>query len=277
MNTELSIAFIGGGNMAWALAGGLADKVCTANNIHVVEINTDAHDRWVDRGMTVSSAPDDALARASIWVYAVKPQGLREVVSATRKFLQPDTLVVSIAAGVRAGTLSQWLGEPGAPWTNLVRCMPNTPALVGAGASGMIALEGVSAQDRLIAEDIFCAVGEVVWVADDAQLDAVTALSGSGPAYVFLFIESLIAGAQKLGLDAEQSRQLALATLSGSTLLAARSTETPATLRQNVTSKGGTTAAALDVFNAAGFSGIVADAMKAAGDRSVTLGTSLES
>jgi pyrroline-5-carboxylate reductase len=268
MNRQLSIAFIGGGNMASALAGGLADQVCPAANIHVIDINEAQHAAWTARGMSAASAPDAALARAKVWIYAVKPQVMRDVVAASRPWLAPDTLVISIAAGLRADTLAAWLGSPEAPWTRLVRCMPNTPALVGAGATGLAASAGVSAQDRALAESIMASVGHTVWVADDAALDAVTALSGSGPAYVFLFLEALIAGGLAVGLDAAQARQLALATLSGATRLAAESDEPPALLRERVTSKGGTTAAALQVFDEAGFVGIVEAAMQAAAGRS---------
>lgn len=272
MNKTLTIAFIGGGNMAWALAGGLAGRICPAANIHVIDINSDTHDRWRAQGMTVAAAPDASLTRADIWIYAVKPQNLREVAGSTRSYLRTDTLVVSIAAGIRGDTLAQWLGSEEQPRTRLVRCMPNTPALVGAGASGLAALKGVSAQDRALAEQIFKAVGEVVWVADDAALDAVTALSGSGPAYVFLFIESLIKGGMALGLSGDQSRALALATLAGATRLASESEDSPGVLREKVTSKGGTTAAALDQFTQAGFAQTVALAMKAACERSAELG-----
>lgn len=271
MNISLTIALVGGGNMAWALAGGLIDRICPAANLHVIDPNDDVRTRWLSRGVSVASAPDDKLRGADVWIYAVKPQSLRQVAQSTRAFLRIDTLVVSIAAGVRGDTLAQWLGEPGRPRQNLVRCMPNTPALVGAGATGIAALPDVSDRDRALVADIFSAVGEVVWVADDAALDAVTALSGSGPAYVFLFIESLIAGGQALGLSAEQSRQLALATVAGATRLAAQSEDSPATLRHNVTSKGGTTAAALTVFEQSDLGGLVAAAMKAACARSAEL------
>jgi pyrroline-5-carboxylate reductase len=157
---------------------------------------------------------------------------------------------------------------PGQPWSKLVRCMPNTPALVGAGVTGMLALAGATPADRALAETMLRAVGQVVWVDDDAAIDAVTALSGSGPAYVFLFIESLIAGGIEVGLTPAQARELALGTLAGATKLAAQSAESPAVLRERVTSKGGTTAAALKVFEDAGFRALVANAMAAAARRS---------
>ncbi|MDQ8032563.1 pyrroline-5-carboxylate reductase [Bordetella genomosp. 1] len=268
MENQLSIAFIGGGNMAAALASGLAGKVCPAGNIHVVDINADAHAAWQARGMTTATAPDAALARARVWIFAVKPQNMREVVAAARPWLRDDTLVISVAAGLRADTLAQWLGSAEAPWQRLVRCMPNTPALVGAGMTGLAALAGVDAADRELATRLLGSVGEVVWVADDAALDAVTALSGSGPAYVFLFLESLIEAGLKLGLSAEQARQLALGTFAGATRLAAESEDGPGVLRERVTSKGGTTAAALAVFEQADFRGLVARALDAAAARS---------
>jgi pyrroline-5-carboxylate reductase len=190
--------------------------------------------------------------------------------------LRPDTLVISIAAGIPSGTLARWLGEPGRPWQRLVRCMPNTPALVGAGITGLMALPGVSEDDRAVAQQMLRAVGETVWVDDDAALDAVTALSGSGPAYVFLFLEALLQGGKDLGLNGEQARKLALATLSGATQLAALSPESPATLRERVTSKGGTTAAALAVFQQRDFAGIVRQAMVAARDRAAELARELD-
>ncbi|ADP16636.1 pyrroline-5-carboxylate reductase [Achromobacter xylosoxidans A8] len=268
MKNELSIAFIGGGNMAAALASGLAGKVCAAGNIHVIDINQDAHAAWQARGMTTATAPSEALAGCRVWVFAVKPQNMKDVVASTRQWLREDTLVVSVAAGIRADTLAGWLGTPEAPFKRLVRCMPNTPALVGAGITGLAALDGVDAADRDLAAQLLSSVGEVVWVADDAALDGVTALSGSGPAYVFLFLEALVAGGQKVGLTAEQAKQLALGTLAGATRLAAESSEPLATLRERVTSKGGTTAAALNAFGAAGFAGIVEEAMAAAAQRS---------
>jgi pyrroline-5-carboxylate reductase len=268
MKNELSIAFIGGGNMAAALASGLAGKVCPAGNIHVIDINQDGHAAWQARGMTTATAPNEALARCRVWVFAVKPQNMKDVVASTRQWLQDDTLVVSVAAGIRADTLAGWLGSPDAPFKRLVRCMPNTPALVGAGITGLAALDGVSEADRELAATLLASVGQVVWVADDAALDGVTALSGSGPAYVFLFLEALVAGGLKVGLTEAQAKQLALGTLGGATKLAAESTEPLAVLRERVTSKGGTTAAALAAFGDAGFGGIVEDAMAAAARRS---------
>lgn len=271
MANELSLAFIGGGNMAGALASGLIGKRCGAHDVHIVDPDASARARWAQQGVSVAEAPGPELAGRRVWVFAVKPQVLKDVVTRCRPFLQADTLVISIAAGISASALADWLGEDGAPFTRLVRCMPNTPALIGCGASGLMALEGVSGQDRTVAQQMLGAVGEVVWVDDDTQIDAVTSLSGSGPAYVFLFIESLIRGGVAQGLTEAQARSLAFATVRGATELGALSHESLATLRERVTSKGGTTAAALDVFESGGFAGLVGKAMQAAGDRAAEL------
>jgi len=271
MSNELSLAFIGGGNMASALASGLAGRVVPAERIHVIEVNEAAHAAWRERGMTVSAVADERLSACTAWIYAVKPQVMHEVVEQTRPYLR-DSLVISIAAGVRSDSLANWLSQAGAPWRRLVRCMPNTPSLIGAGASGLAASADVNDADRALATRLLEAVGEVVWVDSDAALDAVTALSGSGPAYVFLFLQALIDGGVALGMSAAQSRALALATLAGATRLAAESSESPDVLRERVTSKGGTTAAALDVLTAAGMSDIVSQAMRAAAERAQQMG-----
>ncbi len=271
MKTDTSIAFIGGGNMAAALASGLLDRVVPASQVHVLEVNEAAHADWRARGVTVSAVPDARLAECQVWVYAVKPQVMRDVVAQTRPWLR-DTLVISVAAGIPGAALAGWLGGEGAPWPRVIRCMPNTPALIGAGASGLAALPGVSSADQRLAESLIGSVGQVTWVADDDALDAVTALSGSGPAYVFLFLQAMIDSGQALGLSAAQSRDLALATLAGATQLAAQSEEPPAVLRERVTSKGGTTAAALAVMQSRGFADIVGDAMQAAAARARDMG-----
>jgi pyrroline-5-carboxylate reductase len=271
MNTIPSVAFIGGGNMANALVSGLLGQGCPASQLHVLEVSEDLREQWRVRGISVASAPDASLSAQQVWIFAVKPQQMREVVLQCKPWLKPDTLIISIAAGISLKSLSSWLGTPEQPFSRVVRCMPNTPALVRAGVTGMAAVEGLANAEKDIATDLLSAVGQVVWVDNDQAIDAVTALSGSGPAYVFLFLESLMAGAQGLGLSAVQARTLALATLAGSTQLAAESTDTPAVLRERVTSKGGTTAAALDVFAEQHFSTIVAQAMSAANDRAAEL------
>jgi pyrroline-5-carboxylate reductase len=271
MNHIPSVAFIGGGNMANALVSGLLGQGCPVSHLHVLEVSEVLREQWQARGVSVTSAPDAALSTQQVWIFAVKPQQMRDVVLQCKPWLKPDTLIISIAAGIPLSALSNWLGSPGHPYAHVVRCMPNTPALVRAGVTGMVAVEGLAKAEKDIATNLLSAVGQVVWVDTDQAIDAVTALSGSGPAYVFLFLESLMAGAQALGLSAEQSRTLALATLAGSTQLAAESTDTPAVLRERVTSKVGTTAAALDVFSEQHFSAIVAQAMAAADHRAAEL------
>lgn len=271
MTKELTIAFIGGGNMATALGAGLIGKRCGAHDVHVVDINAAILEPWAQQGTTVSLAPDQTLASRRVWIFAVKPQYMKEAVQNCRPFLQPDTLVISIAAGISSATLGQWLGSPQQPFTRLIRCMPNTPALIGAGASGLMAGEGASEDDKMVAQQLMRAVGEVVWVANDYEIDVVTSLSGSGPAYVFLFLEALIQGGVKQGLSNDQARTLALATLTGATQLAALSHESLTVLRERVTSKGGTTAAAVAVLQDQQFPNIVQAAMQAAADRAAEL------
>ena len=271
MRPEFSIAFIGGGNMASALVSGLVGKLCPISNIHIVEVDQGLREAWQARGASTSAAPDAALSACKVWVYAVKPQVLKQVAADTRPWLE-DSLVISVAAGIRAADLARWLGPAGQPWGRMVRCMPNTPALIGAGITGLAALDGVGSADRELATAILEAVGQVVWVDDESTLDGVTALSGSGPAYVFLLLEALIEGGQAVGLSAGQSRDLALATLAGATRLAAESTEPPSVLRERVTSKGGTTAAALDVMQSGGLKATVVLAMQAAARRASEMG-----
>ncbi len=271
MNKFPSVAVIGGGNMANALVSGWLNSSCPASNIHIIELSDVLREQWQTRGVSVADSANPILSEYDVWVFAVKPQQMREVVCSTRAFLKPETLVISIAAGIALASLSRWLGDNDQHFERIVRCMPNTPALAGVGVTGMTAPLSLGLTERSLATTLLSAVGEVVWVDDDRAIDAVTALSGSGPAYVFLFIESLIAGAIALGLSADQARQLALGTLAGSTKLAAESDVTPAILRERVTSKGGTTAAALDVFNSRQFSDIVSAAMQAANARAAEL------
>lgn len=271
MDSELNLAFIGGGNMATALASGLIGKRCGAHNIHIVDPQADVLEHWSLKGVSVASRADENLSLQRVWIFSVKPQYLKEAVQACRPFLKDDTLVISVAAGISSTTLAQWLGTEQQPWTRLVRCMPNTPALIGAGAAGLMALDGVSHDDRQIADQLMRSVGQVVWVNSDHDIDTVTALSGSGPAYVFLFLQALIDGATELGLSAEQARTLALATVDGATQLAGLSHDDLVTLRHRVTSEGGTTAAALAILERDGFSQAVRQAVHAAHSRAAQL------
>jgi len=275
MTTQIHTAFIGGGNMAGALIEGLLKQGVSANHLHVVDINQETRDKWQSRGLSVASEPTAILLQHSIWLLAVKPQQLAEVTARLKPFLQEDTLAVSIAAGISLQTLSQWLGTANQPWSKVVRAMPNTPALVERGMTGLVAGEGVSAEYRDQVEQLLSAVGEVLWVTSDQMIDAVTAVSGSGPAYVFRFIEAMMVGARQLGLDDAQAKQLTLATLAGATELASQSIEPVSTLRARVTSKGGTTAAALDVLEKREFEQVIGAAMQAAYDRAGALSKEL--
>lgn len=267
----IKIAFIGGGNMASALSAGLIGKRCAAQDVLVIDPNEAVRARWQQQGTLTAATVNDSLTQQRIWVFAVKPQQMKAVVQQCAPFIQPNTLVISVAAGIAAQNIAQWLGGAEMPHQRVIRCMPNTPAFLGCGATGLMALNEVAADDKAIAEMLFKTVGEYVWVEDDQAIDAVTALSGSGPAYVFLFLEALIQGGIEQGLSPEQARKLALATVSGATELAALSPLPLSELRANVSSEGGTTAAALDVFNQQHFSTIVQQAMAAAKARAAEL------
>jgi pyrroline-5-carboxylate reductase len=269
----MKIAFIGGGNMASALVAGLAGKVAAGADIHVVDPNADALARLHGQyGVSTAGTVDDGVAQADVVVLAVKPQQMREVAAALAPRLKARApLVLSIAAGIRAADLARWLGGYGA----IVRCMPNTPALVGKGITGMVATAGVLPSQREAADRILRAVGQTVWLEDEAQIDPVTAVSGSGPAYVFFFIEALQQAAAELGLSAEQGRALALATFEGAAQLAVNSDEPVTLLRERVTSKGGTTYAAITAMEAAGVKQAIVAAVKAAAARGRELGDEL--
>jgi pyrroline-5-carboxylate reductase len=268
MQNNLKITFIGGGNMATALIGGLAGKLTAAANIHVVDPNAAALQK-LQQQFGVSTAPqiDGALAHSDVVVLAVKPQQMREVVAQLRPHVTTQ-LILSIAAGIRAIDLSRWLNGH----TAIVRTMPNTPALIGKGITGMVAMAGVSQQQREAADAIMRAVGATVWLSDEALIDPVTAVSGSGPAYVFYFIEAMQQAAQEMGLSAEQGNELAIATFVGAAQLAAQSSEPVSLLRERVTSKGGTTYAALTSMETSGVKEAIVKALKAAAARGKELG-----
>ena len=265
----MKIAFIGGGNMASALIAGLVKQ--DGMTIHVIDPNADALARLAQQyGASTSGTIDAGVDDSDVLVLAVKPQQMRDVAAALAPHLT-DQLVLSIAAGIRSSDLARWLGGYGA----IVRTMPNTPALIGMGITGMVAQAGVSAAQRAAADAVMRAVGKTVWLDDEDQIDAVTAVSGSGPAYVFFFLEAMQAAARELGLDAAQGRELALATFTGAAQLAAQSDEEVAVLRQRVTSKGGTTHAAITSMQAAGVHEAIVAAMKAAAARGRELGEEL--
>ncbi|MDB5810952.1 MAG: proC [Betaproteobacteria bacterium] len=267
----MTITFIGGGNMASAIIGGLLKKGHAAASLRVVEIDAAARSRLAQHYAVnaVERISADAVA-VDCLVLAIKPQNMREVATALRPHMKQQ-LVISIAAGIRSADLVRWLGG----YTRIVRAMPNTPALVGAGCTGIYATPGVSAKDAASAETILGAVGSTLCVEHEEQLDAITAVSGSGPAYVFYFIEALQQAALELNLSPAAARDLALGTFAGAIKLATESSEEVATLRARVTSKGGTTAAALASMEDAKVKQAIIRAVKAADARSRELGDEL--
>ena len=264
------ISFIGGGNMALAIIGGLVASGQPAANIEVLDVNPEARSRLATSFGVRAHAVLDDLPLGDLIVLAVKPQQLPEVATALAPRLE-NQLVLSIAAGVRLADLSRWLGGH----ARLARAMPNTPALVRAGISGLYAAMAVDAAGRSAAEGVLRAVGGVVWVADEAQLDAVTAVSGSGPAYVFYCIEALEEAAVAAGLPHDVARQLARPTFFGAGKLALESGEEPGVLRARVTSRGGTTERGVAALDAAGVKAAMVRAVEAASARSRELGDDL--
>lgn len=267
------ISFIGGGNMARALVSGLLRNQHPASRLCVADPNAEARDQFASMAVCTLSDNIQAVQQADVIVLAVKPQALADVASALAPALRAEQLIISIAAGVRIDTLRRWLGGH----TRIVRAMPNTPALVQAGATGLYASDAISADERALAESLLRAVGVSVWVNEESQLDAVTALSGSGPAYVFLVMEAMQAAGEKLGLDAATARLLTLETMLGAARLALESNEAPAVLRERVTSKGGTTERGIAALQHAGLTQAFEHALHAACARASELATLMDS
>lgn len=268
MHDIRKMTFIGGGNMAAALIGGLIKRGIRANHLVAADPSAEQLAR-LQKTYGILTSTDNALAAkdAEVVVIAVKPQQIRSVCLSLAPALSSQPLVISVAAGIPHAALSRWLGNTIA----VVRTMPNRPALNGFGATGLFAPASVGAAHRALAESIMAAVSATVWVDHESQMDTVTALSGSGPAYFFLFMEALEAAARDRGLPADVAHQLTLATAFGAAQMARESAESLAVLREQVTSKGGTTAAALAVLDAAGLRAIVAHAVAAADRRSAEL------
>ncbi len=264
----MNITFLGGGNMASALIGGLLNQGFPAGQLTVIEISAEGRARLEEKFAVrcYDAAQADALA-CDVLLLAVKPQQMRAACAPLLGHLDQQ-LLISIAAGLRLADLSRWLGGYG----KLIRVMPNTPALIGAGVTGLFALPGVSEDEKRQAEQVMQAVGSTVWVDDESRMDAVTAISGSGPAYVFLFIEALQQAAGELGFTPQAARQLALDTVLGSARLAAQSADPASVLRERVTSKGGTTEAALRVMDERALKDLVTAAAAAACAGSTELG-----
>jgi pyrroline-5-carboxylate reductase len=264
---QQSIAFIGGGNMASAILGGLLRQGLPASQVRVVEPFADARDRLArDHGVTALAQADASLAAAQVVVWAVKPQAFREAAMPVAAHTR-GALHLSVAAGIRSDSVARWTGND-----RVVRSMPNTPALVGRGMTALFARPAVTGADRSLVEQVLAPTGATLWVDDEAQLDAVTALSGSGPAYVFYFIEAMAKAGAEMGLPPDKALRLALGTFSGASELALASTEAPAVLRERVTSKGGTTYAALTAMQQAGMADSFVAAMHAARRRAMELG-----
>jgi pyrroline-5-carboxylate reductase len=260
--------FIGGGNMGRALIGGLLASGHDATRLRVADAQATSRAACAEQfALAVYDDNRAAVRDADVVVLAVKPQQMAEVARGLADTANDATLYVSIAAGITSRHLAAWLGDTRA----IVRCMPNTPALIGSGAAAMYANAHVRAQQRELANQLLAAVGLSWWLEDESQMDAVTALSGSGPAYFFMFIELLEKVAAELQLPGELARALALQTAIGASKLAAQSEHSPATLRQQVTSPGGTTERALAVFNSGNLEQLVREALTAARDRSLEL------
>jgi len=264
MNT---IAFIGGGNMASAIIGGLLKSGRSTASVLVVEPVQAQRDKLhSEQGVRTFAAGDPALAQASLVVWAVKPQSFGAAAAPCAAWVG-GALHLSVMAGIRSDAIARAAGTQ-----RVVRAMPNTPALIGKGIAGLFARAAVTAQDKAQIEAVLAPTGRTLWVAREEDLDAVTALSGSGPAYVFYFVEAMMQAAQEMGLPAEQAKQLALATFAGATSLATASDEPPEVLRERVTSKGGTTHAALSSLEASGVKAAFIRALKAAQQRARELG-----
>ena len=272
----MRITFIGGGNMGRALISGLLQHGFLAQQIQVVDAYAPTREKLhADFQLTTLESAAEILLEANadhILVLAVKPQDFKTAALSLRPILKKNdaALVLSIAAGIRLAEMSKWLEHP-----LCIRAMPNTPALIGQGITALFATSAVDMKGRERAQLICNAVGQSLWLSAEDLMDAVTALSGSGPAYVFAFLEALQAGGEKLGLSSAIARQLAYATLSGATALAQQSNDPPATLRARVTSKGGTTAAALAILENQQWQAILEKALEAATKRGKELGDEL--
>jgi pyrroline-5-carboxylate reductase len=265
-----TIAFIGGGNMASAIIGGLVGAGHPRDRIVVVEPSEAQRQRVVDAFAVRTAASADAtLADAALVVWAVKPQVFQLAAAPCRDHVGA-ALHLSDMAGIRSDAIARAVASE-----RVVRAMPNTPALIGQGIAGLFARPAVTDADRAQVEAVLAATGQTLWLDSEAALDAVTALSGSGPAYVFHLVESMLEAARRMGLPDDAARRLAVQTVAGSAALVASSTDSPETLRRNVTSPNGTTQAALAVFESHGVKAAIVEAILAARDRAKELGDEL--
>ena len=266
--THPTLAFIGGGNMAGAIFGGLVKSGWPAAAITVVEPGAEQRERIaaMTPGVRVLAAADASLAACDAVVWAVKPQSFAEAAAPCAAFVG-GALQLSVMAGIRSEALLHATGSE-----RVVRAMPNTPALIGRGIAGLFARAAVSAADRAAVERVLAPTGSLLWFHTEAELDAVTALSGSGPAYAFYLIEAMVEAGTQMGLAPDASRRLAQETLAGAAALAMQSSESPTSLRERVTSKGGTTHAAISSLDASGVKAAFIRALLAARDRARELG-----
>ncbi|MGB3067111.1 MAG: pyrroline-5-carboxylate reductase [Ottowia sp.] len=261
------IGFIGGGNMASAIIGGLIRQGLAPSQIRVVEPFESTRTALVaQHGVVAQAAAGEFLQDTALVVWAVKPQMFTEAAAPVQPFTS-NAVHLSVMAGIRSGSIAAACGTE-----RIVRCMPNTPALVGRGMTALFARAGLQEADRARAEQVIRTTGDALWVAQEEQLDAVTALSGSGPAYVFYFLEAMQQAGEQMGLSASQARQLAVGTFDGASALAGASSEPLSVLRERVTSKGGTTYAALTSMESSGMKDAFIRAMQAARQRAVELG-----
>jgi pyrroline-5-carboxylate reductase len=268
MNLD-GLAFVGGGNMARSLIGGLARRGADTHLIRVAEPVPQLRQALAaEFGVQVFEHGEEAVAGADLWLLAVKPQMMRQACAPLAELARAQRpLLVSIAAGIPVARLQAWLGAD----LPVVRCMPNTPALLGAGVTGLFAGAGVDAAQRQRAQALLASAGATVWVDSEPLIDAVTAVSGSGPAYVFLLAEAMEAAAIAEGLPAADARTLVVQTLLGASRMLDEAGESPAELRRRVTSPGGTTQAAIEAFQAGGFEALVGRAVHAARERGAAL------
>lgn len=273
----MKIAFIGGGNMAAAIIDGMLEQGSCSVDKLLISVNSESSlQKWQSKGVSnVQIGPSAAFAEADVWVLAVKPQMMQAVLQAYQGYFTADKLVISVAAGLTVDSLSYFLSGSSGDNLKIIRTMPNTPSLIGEGVIGAFCSVSVTEQDREQFSSIFKACGRLDFFEQESMLDAVTGLSGSGVAYVYLFAEALVEGAEALGYDPIMARKHAVQTLKGATLMMEQSTDDLASLRQSVTSKKGTTEQALAVFQARGLKEIVAAAMLAAHDRAQELAAEL--
>lgn len=269
--TSPRIAFIGAGNMAASLIGGMRAQGFDASSIRASDRGEEQRAKIsAEHGISTFASNAEAIEGADVIVLSIKPQVMKEVCLDLAQHLKPDQVVVSIAAGINCTSLENWLGE-----RPIVRCMPNTPALLRQGVSGLYANTQVSPEQKDQAEQLLKAVGTTIWLEQEQQIDAVTAVSGSGPAYFFLLIEAMTAAGEKLGLPRETAAQLTLQTALGAAHMAVASDVDAGELRRRVTSPAGTTEAAIKTFQAGRFEVLVDDALHAAARRSAELAEQL--